>query len=350
MNRKLILVSLIVLIITAAVVWGRSVSAKETPSAPISQPSAALVAGPGRVEPVSEEVKLAAEISGKLKRVFVEEGDRIQRGQVLAELQNDDYRAQVDSAQAIVGQREAELRKVLNGARREERLRELSSVHEAEAVMNNARGERERHKKLLAAGVISQEEADHYAKEYDVAEAQYQSKIQSHALVDEATREEDRSAARANLAAAQAQLEEARALLAKTFIRSPLDGRVLRKYHRAGESVSNGATAPDPVFSVGDDLALRVRVDVDETEVSKLRVGQRAYVTADAYGQRQFWGQIVRVGQELGRKNFRTDEPTERVDTKILETLVQLDENSLPVGLRVNAFILTGEGGHSTAK
>ena len=122
---------------------------------------------------------------------------------------------------------------------------------------------------------------------------------------------------------------------------------MLRKYHRAGESVSNGATAPDPVFSVGDDHALRVRVDVDETEVSKLRVGQRAYVTADAYGQRQFWGQIVRVGQQLGRKNFRTDEPTERVDTKILETLVQLDENNLPVGLRVNAFILTSEVSHA---
>jgi len=59
-------------------------------------------------------------------------------------------------------------------------------------------------------------------------------------------------------------------------------------------------------------------------DVSKVRAGQKAYVTADAFGKQKFWGQVVRVGQQLGPKNVRTDEPTERVDTKILETLVEL--------------------------
>lgn len=105
--------------------------------------------------------------------------------------------------------------------------------------------------------------------------------------------------------------------------------------------MSNGATTPDPIFTIGDKQALRVRMDVDETDVSKLVPGQRAYVTADAYGQQRFWGHVVRIGQELGRKNVRTDEPTERVDTKILETLIELDPGiSLPVGLRVDAFIV----------
>ena len=75
-----------------------------------------------------------------------------------------------------------------------------------------------------------------------------------------------------------------------------------------------------------------------------MEVGQRAYVTADAYANKKFWGHVVRVGEELGRKNVRTDEPTERVDTKILETLVQLDSGAdLPVGLRVDAFIVRAE-------
>jgi hypothetical protein len=85
-----------------------------------------------------------------------------------------------------------------------------------------------------------------------------------------------------------------------------------------------------------------VRVDVDETDVSKISLGQRAYVTADAYSDRKFWGHVVRIGQELGRKNVRTDEPTEHVDTKILETLIQLDNGAdLPIGLRVDAFIIS---------
>ena len=77
----------------------------------------------------------------------------------------------------------------------------------------------------------------------------------------------------------------------------------------------------------------------------KVRVGQKAYVTADAFGKKKFWGWVVRVGQQLGPKNVRTDEPTEKVDTKILETLVELDPGSqLPDGLRVDAFIVPSGG------
>jgi HlyD family secretion protein len=75
---------------------------------------------------------------------------------------------------------------------------------------------------------------------------------------------------------------------------------VLRKHHRSGESVSNSSTSPDPVLTVGDRVKLRVFVDVDETDVSKVHVGQRAYVTADAYGGQKFWGHVARVGQQLG--------------------------------------------------
>src|SRR5919205_1935924 len=86
-----------------------------------TEPAPKLIAGPGRVEPVSEDIKLGSELSGKLKSVNVEEGDVIHRGQVLAVLQNDDYRAQVASAEAQVRAKEATLEKVLNGARTQER-------------------------------------------------------------------------------------------------------------------------------------------------------------------------------------------------------------------------------------
>ena len=342
MKQKLITGSLIVVVaaLTATLMLGRTHSVK--PTSKPAQQAQSLIAGPGRIEPYSENIKLGSELSGKLKNVLVEEGDKIARGQVLAELENSDYRAQVASAEAQVQQKEAELRKVINGARTAERREALSNVNEAEAVMNNARSEMERRQKLYAAGVISKEEADRYAKEYDVAHARFEKTRQRHTLVDEAAREEDQSAAQANLSAARARLDEARAVLAKTFVRSPIDGTVLRKHHRTGESVSNFSTTPDPIFTLGDTHTLLVRVDVDEADVSKLVVGERAYATADAYAGKKFWGHVVRVGEQLGRKNVRTDEPTERVDTKILETLVQLDPGvELPIGLRVDAFIVS---------
>jgi HlyD family secretion protein len=97
------------------------------------------------------------------------------------------------------------------------------------------------------------------------------------------------------------------------------------------------------VVTMADDAVLRVRLDVDEADVSKLKVGERAYLTAEAYGDHKFWGTVIRVGGILGRKSIRTDEPSEHVDTKILETLVELDGGQrLPLGLRVDAFVERG--------
>jgi ABC exporter DevB family membrane fusion protein len=328
--------------LTATLIWGRTTASKHEQAERSVAPAEFLIAAAGRVEPGSEDIKLASELNGKLKTILVEEGDHVQRGQVLAELENSDYRAQVESAAAEVKQKEAELRKVINGARLQERREALSTVDEAQAVMNNAQADMMRRQKLFAAGVISREEVDRYVKEYEVAKARYDEVSHHHDLVAADAREEDRAMAEANLQLARARLEESRAVLDKTYIRASIDGTVLRKYHRAGESVSNSASNPDPIFTIGDKRALRVRVDVDEADVSKLSLGQPAYVTADAYGSKRFAGQVVRIGQELGRKNVRTDEPTERVDNKILETLLELDNGiELPVGLRVNAFIVS---------
>ena len=342
MNRKVVsLLVLVFAIVSATLIFahsrGRNEAAKQTQVHPMES----MVSGPGRVEPSTEDIKLGSELSGKLKVVYVEEGDAIRRGQVLAELANADYVAQVKSAEADVRAKEATLRKVLNGARTQERREAASTVRAQEAVMKNAQAQAERYQKLFAAGVVSKEEAERYAREFDVAKANYQEAVERHSLIDDQAREEDRALAEANLQLARAQLEEARAKYEKTLIKSPIDGVVLRKHHRNGESVSNSATTPDPILTIGDKNVLRVRIDVDETEVGKVAVGQKAYVTADAYGSEKFWGKVIRVGQQLGRKNVRTDEPTERVDTKILETLVELDPGTkLPIGLRVDGYVV----------
>lgn len=345
-GRMILIVGLGAFLLSASLVLAsRRAHESAAPKATTGSGAFLLVAGPGRVEPASEDIKIGSELSGRLKVVNVEEGDAIHRGEVLAELENADYRAQVESARANVIAKEAVLRKVMNGARHQERAEAWSTVNEAKAVTENAKSELRRRQELFSAGVVSREELDRYAREADVAQAKYEAAVQQHALVDDRAREEDQALAEADLKLAHAQLEESQARYDKTFIRSPIEGTVLRKHHRSGESVSNSSTVPDPVLTIGDRKTLRVRVDVDETDVSKVNVGQKAYVTADAFGNQKFWGQVIRVGQQLGPKNVRTDEPTEKVDTKILETLVELDAGShLPDGLRVDAFIVPNDG------
>lgn len=340
-SRTALIIGLAAFLLTASlVVASRRTHESVSARGPVNH-EPELIAGPGRVEPWSEDIKIGSELSGRLKVVKVEEGDAIHRGQVLAELENGDYRAEVESAQANLLAKEAALRKVVNGARRQERDEAWSSVNEARAVMENAQAELERRQQLFSAGVVSREELERYTREANVAKAKYDAAVQQHALVDDHAREEDRSLAQADVELARAQLDDAKAKYEKTFIRSPIDGAVLRKHHRSGESVSNSSTVPDPIVTIGDRKVLRVRVDVDETDVSRVALGQRAYVTADAFGKQKFWGHVVRVGQQLGPKNVRTDEPVEKVDTKILETLVELDPGlQLPDGLRVDAFIV----------
>ncbi|MGC4084584.1 MAG: efflux RND transporter periplasmic adaptor subunit [Vicinamibacterales bacterium] len=312
--------------------------------APAEQPdhqtpaSAAIVAAPGVVEPKSESIRIASQVGGKLQRVLVDEGDIVVEGQILAELVNDDYRARVASAEAELAAREADARRVDNGARSEERRQADADVRQADADLAHAKADHERALQLFEEKVISRAEMDRAEQTFKVAAARDDSLRERYALVDGAAREEDRTRARADVALARAHLNEARALLDKTIIRSPINGIVLRRHARAGESVSTQFDSP--IVTLADRSSVRVRMDVDETDVARIRVGQAAYVTADAFGTRRFTGTVIRVGQILGKKNVRTDEPTERVDQKVLETLIELDDaRELPLGLRVRAFL-----------
>jgi HlyD family secretion protein len=300
------------------------------------------VAGPGVVEPLSESIKVGSEITGKLQSVLVDEGDTVKRGQLLAVLVNDDYHAVVLAAQATLADRQANLEKILNGARRQERAEALAAVRETETNENNAAAEMERRQRLYEKGVVSREETESYENRYKVAKARYEEALQHYQLIDAEARPEDVEMARAAVHLAQADLNQNQARYEKSFIRAPLDGVVLRRHHRAGEIVVSSANNPDPVFTLGDCRVLRVRVDVDESDVAQLRLGARAYVTARTFGNRKFWGRVVQIGEQLGKKNVQTDEPAEHVDKKILETLVQLDAgHELPVGLRVDGYIET---------
>jgi HlyD family secretion protein len=297
-----------------------------------------VVTAAGRVEPVSEEVKVGSSIGGKLAKVLVEEGDTVKRGQILAVLENADFLARVSIAEAQLLQAEAQLRRVVNGSREQERREAWAAVKAAEAMLENARADRDRLLSLHRSGDISRSDADRAEREFRVATSRYEEAKERHALVDADAREEDRSRAEADVAYARARLAEARAVLSRTIIRSPIDGSILRKHMRAGEAIPDSTEAP--IVTIGDNSVLRVRAEIDEADIAKVTVGRRAYVTADAYGGRKFWGKVVRVGLMMGTRQIRTDRPAERVDKKTLEALIELDPgHQLPAGLRVDAFI-----------
>lgn len=179
------------------------------------------VAGPGMVEPLSESVKVGSEVTGRLQSVLVDEGDTVKKGQVLAVLVNDDYRAAVLASQATLADRKASLDKTINGARRQERDEAQAAVRETETNANNSAAEMARRERLYQKGVVSREETENFENQYKMAKARYDEALQHFKLIDAEARPEDVEMARAAVQLAQADLEQNEAKYQKAFVRSP---------------------------------------------------------------------------------------------------------------------------------
>ena len=297
------------------------------------------VAAPGRIEPASDEIRVAASITGLLREVLVKAGDKVRRGDVLARIESEDYSAALAKAEADLKLDQAELLRVLNGARTAERDAAYAAVAEAEAVEKTAQVELDRRRSLITKGFATHQALEQAEQDYEVAEQHRKAAFAKYMLVNDPAREEDVAIARARVAAAQAAVERSRAELGKTVVRSPIDGTVLRVHRRPGELVST-FFVDQPIVTVGDLSKLYVRAEVDETDIAKVVRGQPAYVTAEAYGETRFPGKVIHVGEMLGPKKVHTGEPAERVDTRVLEVLIELDSSgTLRPGLRVNSFI-----------
>jgi HlyD family secretion protein len=318
---------------------GTGPSGPEPPAQSAARHGDAPIAGPGRIEAASEEIEVAAERSGRLAALLVEEGDAVHAGQPIAVLERGDDEARVVAARARLAVAEAGRTRLVNGARPEER-REASAVAEqAGAALEHARLEVERARALFSEGVIARETLDRAERDWQVAQARRAETRERAAVVDAAARLDELARADAEVALARATLAEAQALWDQTTVRAPIDGVILRTHRRPGEAVSLDSASP-AIVTLADARTLRVRVEVDERDVAGLATARAAWVTADAYGDRRFEGRVVRVGRMLGRKQVRTGEPAEKVDTKVLEVLVDLAPGvDLPIGLRVDAFI-----------
>lgn len=282
---------------------------------------------------------VAAALPGRLAQVLVEEGDQVRQGQVLARLASEEYQARLQSAEASLAMAEADRTRLINGTRLEERREADAQRLQAETVLTQAENEQRRRTSLYQSGAIAQEEYERATRDLQMAKARRDELAERATVVSAPARADERARADAAVAVALAQAREARVLVEKTAIRAPSAGRILRRLRQAGEMVSLEGSQ-HVVFVLGDLRHLRVRAEIDETDVARVAVGQRGWVQADAYGGQRFEGRIVRVGEMLGRKQIRTDEPTERNDVKVLEVLLDLEPGvKLPIGLRVDVFV-----------
>lgn len=299
------------------------------------------LAARGRVEgSTSQEIKLAARTFGRLLAVNVADGDPVHKGQVVAVLENNDAKARVDQARAGLVRAQAVLEKLRNGARPEERSAARAEMEEAQAAADNARLSYERVQKLFReGGVVSQAALDQAERDRKMSQAKLESARERYKLIMAPPRQEDVTAAQADVEIARAQLAQAEDYYDNTFVRSPVEGVVIKRFMNPGESISYESLY-QPIVSVADTTRLMIRAEVDETDVGKIQLAQRAEIRCDAFPGRTFYGRVTRISGGLGKKKIQTDNPMEKVDTEVLETFVEVEPGSpLRVGLRVDVYV-----------
>lgn len=247
----------------------------------------------GAVQPqVGAEVRVGARISGKVERLRANIGDSVARGQVIAELEKADLEAAVMQRQAELDMAEAKLAAVRSLLPKEIEKAE-SELGQWQATKNYAEKVLARQKELLEKRVISEEEFEATQERFLVAEAQLATARKSYELATTRYRENLRQA-EAEVARAKPALENTRIQLSYATITAPIDGVIGSVSTEEGETVAAGMQAPTFVTIIDLDR-LQVDAYVDEVDIGKIQVGQRAVFTVDAFPADEFEGRVTAI-------------------------------------------------------
>ena len=208
-----------------------------------------------------QRASVSTEVSGRLNRLFVEEGSRVTKGQVLGVLQNENQRSALASARAALASAEA-------------------GASEAAATARQTALARGRAAQLHAKALVSQAELDQAVATDDVAAARVKS-------------------ADADVANARARVGSAQVEYDRTFVRAPFSGAVLRKEAEVGEIVSpipsSGGLTRGAIVTMANLASLEAEADVNEGYVSRVREGMRAEITLDAYPDERFPAHVRQI-------------------------------------------------------
>lgn len=297
-----------------------------------------VVGGNGVVEPADRETRVAAQVTAIVVSVAVREGQQVKKGELLVQLDDTVERAALEAAKAEVAAERANLTRVQRGVRVEDRDAVSAEAQAATARAELSAGVLARTEQLAKSGAATPDELERARRTAQTDAANARATDARLRAAEAGSRVEEVAFQRARTQSAEARLAQAEAQAARLAVRAPIDGEVLQVKVRPGELYSFQGT--EPLIVMGDTSKLRVRMDLDERDVARVKVGAAAFVTADAFGAQRFPGKVVELGRRFGRKNVRTDDPVEKNDTKVLETVIELDgAPPLVPGQRVTSFV-----------
>lgn len=273
------------LVLGAALIGVQQWRGPQVPAVQVqTQPLVRTLQFSARVETRSR-VGVGSTVVGRVAQVQVREGDAVQAGQLLVQLEQAEQQAAVQQAQASLAQAQAQLANV----RSNNRIGHQAQVAQTQASVAQAQADWTRNQQLVQQGFLSQAALDEKRKALDVAKAQLQAaQAQAAASADGGA---ELQGAQAQVLQAQAALQAAQAQLVQTRISAPSAGKVLLREVEPGQIVQPGTA----LLQLALDGPTLIVAQVDERFLDQLREGQSAQVVADAFADQRLAAQVVSI-------------------------------------------------------
>lgn len=277
----------------------------------------------GTVE--ATEADLGFQLPGRIVAVSPREGDRVQAGDTLARLDDQEIGAALEAAEAQTAAAAARLHELERGTRPQEIASAQAALAAARRREDEARSNAERARRLHQGGAVSDQALDQAETALESASATREQAEQALALAQEGPRAETIQAQRALLRQAQATADRTRATLDQTVLIAPRAGLVTVRHREPGEVVAPGA----PILTLMDPNDRWVRIYVREDRIGRVSLGQEADIHIDALPDRTFRGRVVFIGSEAEFTPRNVQTPDERTQLVYPVKVQVVDDEAL---------------------
>jgi len=288
----------------------------------------------GHIE--ATETDLGFKVPGKIAAIHFQEGDEIKAGETAALLEDKDLREDVAQAEGALGAARANLAKLLAGSRPQEKRESAAAAAKAKADLDDKQRDFRRMQALFERRTVSAQTRDRAEAAHLMAKEAHRQAQEKNSLTMEGPRKEDIDAGRAEARRAEAALELARTRLGYATISSPVTGVVLVRPVEPGMVVAIGS----PVLTLGDLDNAYFEGYIPETDLARVRYGQKAEITTDSYPGKKYpgWVYFVSSKAEFTPKTVETHK--ERV-TLVYRTKIRVEnkDHSLKPGMPADVVI-----------
>lgn len=327
-------------------IWGQS--SRESTRAELRSQTAPVVreditvkvSAAGIVRPLTP-VNISPKQSGRLAALYVEQGDRVKAGQILARMDASNLQGERLAAQGNLAATVANLQRLQVGNRPQEIRQAEQNLKQAQADLIATHSTYESNVRLYTSGAVSRNALDVSRSQYESAQARIGSLQQALGLSQAGFRKEEIDAARGQVLQAQGNLETIAVQIADTVIRAPFSGIVTQKYANPGAFVTPTTTASTTTSATSSSLlalanSLEAVANVAESDIRNIYPGQTVTLKVDAYPGRLFRGKVRLVAPEaVVTQNVTSFE----VRVHILDDV----KNQLKSGMNLSADFLVGK-------